>query len=300
MFQLRSFFFSGSIHFFFVHFFHSFFLFLLFMLSRLAYRFAGFDESTCFDAAGGPPADDEGCKLLDGFAIVVQILLASSAFGVLVFKRYRERPQRPVDIWALDVSKQFLGGAVVHAGNLLVSYLVGRPKHGAPSNLCVWYLLNVFLDCTIGVGILWCWLRALQWVLETQLHITYVRSGKYGPGPLHRRLKPWLKQTFIFILAEALMKTCVYTMLRLFPVLFRIGNWALEWTKGNYRYQVIFVMLIFPLLLNGMQFWIVDTIVKMTPVHPGTESLPSHHDSATAAAEEQRDVDENTPLIGSR
>ena len=43
--------------------------------------------------------DDEGCKLLDSFAIIVQISLATSALLVLVYKRWRERPQRPVPIW---------------------------------------------------------------------------------------------------------------------------------------------------------------------------------------------------------
>lgn len=43
--------------------------------------------------------DDEGCKLLDGFAIVVQVSLATTAFLVLLYKRWRERPQRPVPIW---------------------------------------------------------------------------------------------------------------------------------------------------------------------------------------------------------
>lgn len=43
--------------------------------------------------------DDEGCKLLDSFAILVQITLASSALVTLFYKRSRERPQRPVSVW---------------------------------------------------------------------------------------------------------------------------------------------------------------------------------------------------------
>lgn len=104
-------------------------------------------------------------------------------------------------------------------------------------------MLNVFVDCTLGVYLLWCWLRGLQWVLEKKCGLTYVRTGNYGPPPLKRRLTPWLKQTLIFIVAEGLMKTCVYLLFRFFPVLFRFGEWALSWTKGNYRYQVLFVML---------------------------------------------------------
>ncbi|CAO3583158.1 unnamed protein product [Absidia cylindrospora] len=257
-----------------------------------------------------PPSDDEGCKLLDGFAIIVQLVLASSALLILVYKRYRERPQRPVEIWALDVSKQFFGAAVIHSLNILVSYLVGRPKHGPPSNLCVWYMLNVLVDCTLGVYLLWCWLRALQWFLETKCHFNYIRTGNYGPPPLKRRLAPWLKQTLIFIVAEGLMKMCVYLIFRLFPILFRFGEWALRWTEGNYRYQVLFVMLIFPLIMNGMQFWIVDTIVKVTPKQHDSHgpTIPSYNSDINDDEEQGQQrtssptapSDEHTPLLGNR
>jgi LytS/YehU family sensor histidine kinase len=43
--------------------------------------------------------DDEGCKLLDSFAILVQITLASTALLTLFYKRSRETPQRPVSVW---------------------------------------------------------------------------------------------------------------------------------------------------------------------------------------------------------
>jgi hypothetical protein len=32
----------------------------------------------------------------------------------LVYKRWRERPQRPVKIWAFDVSKQVFGSVMLH------------------------------------------------------------------------------------------------------------------------------------------------------------------------------------------
>lgn len=44
-------------------------------------------------AYGGPPR----CTVLGGtFAILVQLGLASSAIGTLVYKRAKERPRRPV------------------------------------------------------------------------------------------------------------------------------------------------------------------------------------------------------------
>lgn len=43
--------------------------------------------------------DEAGCKLLDSFAIFVQLLLAGLAFSTLILKRQREKPQRPLFIW---------------------------------------------------------------------------------------------------------------------------------------------------------------------------------------------------------
>lgn len=43
--------------------------------------------------------DGAGCKLLDSFAIFVQLVLAALAFSTLYIKRQRESPQRPLLIW---------------------------------------------------------------------------------------------------------------------------------------------------------------------------------------------------------
>lgn len=139
----------------------------------------------------------------------------------------------------LDVSKQFLGAIVIHSLNLLVSYSRGRPRHGGNSNLCVWYFLNVGVDTTLGVGILWIILRSLQWSLQ-RIGVTGIRTGDYGTPPSMLR---WVKQTIIFIISLAGMKLIVYGLFRLCPWLFDFGSWVLRWTRDNYKTQVVFVML---------------------------------------------------------
>lgn len=58
----------------------------------------------------GPEDDDDdsqsGCKLLDSFAIVIQLCLATAAFSTLIYKRARERPQRPVRIWCVEIANR--------------------------------------------------------------------------------------------------------------------------------------------------------------------------------------------------
>ncbi|OZJ06332.1 hypothetical protein BZG36_00657 [Bifiguratus adelaidae] len=217
------------------------------------------------DAGHGEVDDPEaGCKLLDTFAIVIQLCLAAAAFSTLIYKRYRERPQRPVLIWGMDVSKQFVGGVVIHSLNVLVSYFSGKGDEEGPSNPCVWYFLNIFVDTTVGVLILWGFLRLWN-VLFEKLGYDGMRSGKYGLPPLSNQLKRWARQCGVFILSLVLMKGVVVLLFAICPWLFDFGSWVLQWTMGNYRLQVVFVMLVFPLIMNILQFWIVDTIVKEKP-----------------------------------
>jgi hypothetical protein len=112
--------------------------------------------------------DNGECQLLGPFAILVQGSLGCFALLALVYKRWRERPQRPVKIWFFDVSKQVVGSVLVHIANLLMSMLssgqftikldpnsiVSREvqkrmtdEHGRyKPNPCSFYLLNLAID----------------------------------------------------------------------------------------------------------------------------------------------------------
>jgi hypothetical protein len=113
------------------------------------------------------PSNGE-CKLLGPFALIVQAALGGLALLALVYKRWRERPQRPILIWSFDVSKQVVGSVLVHMANLFMSMLSSGqlsiklgPEHvpdGAGSsddnyqpNPCSFYLLNLAIDVSTSV-----------------------------------------------------------------------------------------------------------------------------------------------------
>ncbi|MBE3043921.1 hypothetical protein IMZ48_15375 [Candidatus Bathyarchaeota archaeon] len=121
--------------------------------------------------ATGAPTDGDGnsgdCSLLGSFALLVQLSLGGLALLSLVFKRWKERPQRPIKIWWFDVSKQVFGSVLVHGANVFMSMLTsGRVTFqsqpiGAVSversllrrveeeyrpNPCSFYLLNLAID----------------------------------------------------------------------------------------------------------------------------------------------------------
>lgn len=69
------------------------------------------------------------------------------------------------------------------------------------------------------------------------------------------------------------MKICVLVIFLILPWISRVGDWALKWTEGNERVQIVFVMMLFPLIMNAIQYYIIDSFIKMQ--EPGHERLAS-------------------------
>ncbi|KAL8674007.1 MAG: hypothetical protein Q9168_001592 [Polycauliona sp. 1 TL-2023] len=210
------------------------------------------------------------CQLLGEASIFIQGALGALALLSLVYKRWRERPQRPLKIWFFDVSKQVVGSVLLHIANLAMSLLSSgqltiTPKTdsgGYRANPCSFYLLNLAIDTTIGIPILLVLLRLLTYGFSlTPLGDPpeSIQSGHYGRPA---KASWWLKQSFIYFIGLLGMKACVFVIFQLCPWLIRVGDWALKWTEGNETVQVFFVMLFFPVVMNALQYYIIDGFIK--------------------------------------
>ncbi|KAF2455237.1 Vaculolar membrane protein-domain-containing protein [Lineolata rhizophorae] len=238
---------------------------------------------------GGGEEDDGECHLLGPFALLVQGALGVLALTSLVYKRWRETPRRPLKIWWFDVSKQVFGSVLIHVANLFMSMLssgsfdVNQKAKEAASfvqdatktqpNPCSFYLLNLAIDTTIGIPILVVLLRLLHHgFLLTPLANPpeSIRSGNYGQPP---RVSWWLKQSIIYFLGLFGMKLVVFFIFQLLPWIAWVGDWALRWTEGNEAIQITFVMFIFPLIMNALQYYIIDSFIK-DPAGGAHEMIP--------------------------
>jgi len=134
--------------------------------------------ATATAAPGSPDSNNNGeCRLLGSFAIFVQLGLGALALLSLVYKRWRERPQRPLKIWSFDVSKQVFGSVLVHVVNVFMSMLTSgrfsikldpgavatgqrllRRSDDYTPNPCSFYLLNLAIDVS----------KVLFWVLSSR------------------------------------------------------------------------------------------------------------------------------------
>ncbi|KAI9761654.1 MAG: hypothetical protein M4579_000888 [Chaenotheca gracillima] len=240
---------------------------------------------------GPTAAGDSGeCSLLGPFSLLVQGALGLLALLSLVWKRYRERPQRPIKIWAFDASKQVVGSVLVHIANLLMSMLSAgqfsvsaavssegdSPSHESyQPNPCSFYLLNLAIDTTIGIPILVVLLKVLTYAFSLTpvgKPRESIKSGNYGNPP---KASWWMKQSLIYFLGLLGMKICVLFIFTVLPWISRIGDWALKWTEGDKTKQVIFVMLLFPLIMNALQYYIIDSFIKEQNPE-GHQPVPDH------------------------
>ncbi|KAJ2493817.1 hypothetical protein IWW37_000203 [Coemansia sp. RSA 2050] len=208
------------------------------------------------------PVLDEvlNCELVGPFSILVQVLVGTLGFSTLIIKRHFERPRRPWLVWGFDVSKQIIGGTLMHMSNLLVSALSGSGE----------YVLNLTLDCTIGILFITGYLKLFGYLAQ-RLNVKGLESGHYGDPPSWKR---WIKQASIFCASMISMKLTVVLLITLFPVLVGLGDLILKPILMTHspRFEIVFVMAIWPLSLNIFESWILDQFIK---TKRGSGSFPT-------------------------
>ncbi|KAL4998125.1 vacuolar membrane protein-domain-containing protein [Aspergillus recurvatus] len=245
-------------------------------------------------SAGSSGDDDDNgeCRLLGPFSLLVQAALGMLALLSLVYKRWRERPQRPVKVWAFDASKQVFGSSMLHLFNLLMSmFSAGQFEITSKyrPNPCSFYLLNLGIDTTLGIPILIFILHFLNRLAKyTPLAnpLESIESGNYGDPP---RVGWWFKQSMIYFLGLLGMKICVFFLIQMVPLIVKVGDWALRWTEGNTAIQIIFVMLIFPVIMNAIQYYIIDIFIK--------KPLTASYDLEGASTANDNDADDRHALL---
>ena len=183
--------------------------------------------------------------------------LSTFWFRSLVYKRYIERPQRPWKIWRFDVGKQLIGGFCVHFANILVASGLGED-----GDECAWYFINFFVDCTLGVGIVYlvhdaiCRSAVKYWGPGSALaHI-----GVYGDPP---EQTVYAKQLGVYLLSLLINKVLVAGMLYLTHGAMEVfGDWLFGPLQPYPAEELVVVMVLCPWLLMSLQFVLFDMFLK--------------------------------------
>lgn len=279
-------------------------------------------------ASGG---DDDQCQLLGPLALVIQATMGLIAILTLLYKRSREHPQRPLWVWVFDVSKQIFGALGLHFINLLlstnnassaslavspvttlISVLVSgnsKPEPEPGSNACTWYFLNMFLDTTVGIPILWFFLYMIH-MTAFRVGVTGIISGQYydEPADLSIQLTPeqqiprwcnFFKQAGLYLLGMICMKSVLFSLTEIVPWLDDIAGAVLTFLKKllfidkvhRTQFETVFVILIFPSIMNTIQYYLIDTIIQSPEYH-------SYDELVRKGAEESESLSRNGNRYG--
>lgn len=196
------------------------------------------------------------CKLLSNYAITIQCLMMVCAVFALVVKRSYESPKRRLLIWMADTSKQAISASLVHFINILVSFIAAKSPTTSSGNPFSFYSLNLLFDTTIGVYILYLFIRTLERALK-YVGVEDINAGHYGSPP---RIFPWIKQLFVYLLAWTGVKAIVVVAIDQIQLFSVAADWVLD--TLDCKSQAILVLLVMPLILNILQALLTDRILK--------------------------------------
>ena len=221
--------------------------------------------------------ENSKCEMFGGFGFLIQGILGAAAFSVLILKRYIEKPRRPWKIWFYDVAKQIISSVVLHLFNLIISAILSSDEQDADA--CVWYFVTVFLDCTLGafLSYIFIWLtdgiaNSSDWTfLKTGLYYEEIKIGNKKNYQLI--WKKYLSQLGVWLTITLIVKIILLIMLKICKLfLVNLGTFFLS-PFTNAKIRLVMVMIIFPVILNALYFWVVDNILKLKESDKGEINL---------------------------
>lgn len=142
-------------------------------------------------------------------------------------------------------------------------------------NPCDYYFLNILFDTTIGIPILWVLLYSF-YHLAKRTGITGIDSGEYGTPP---KVSSYLKQLVLYFIGLLSMKLIIYIILMECPFLVEFAMWILSWSDSLPEVQVAFVMMVFPLIMNTFQYYVIDNIIQSPEYYKSNQLLKRQEDT---------------------
>ena len=233
-------------------------------------------------------SSESKCDMFGGFGVLIQAILGAAAFSILIVKRYVEKPRRAWKIWFYDVAKQIISSVALHLFNLIISAILSSDEKDADA--CVWYFVTVVLDCTLGafLSYIFMWLtdgiaNSSDWTfLKTGLYYEEIKIGNKITYKLI--CKKYLSQLGVWLGITIIVKIILLIMLKICKLfLVNLGTFFLE-PFSNAKVRLVMVMIIFPVILNALYFWVVDNILKLKE---------SDKDDVKLNGEKKGEIDDN-------
>lgn len=253
-----------------------------------------------FRDAGAPAGPPPGCQLLSSsFGWWLQVLLGAVCFVSLVAKRFTDKVRRPWKVWFFDTSKQGISAVLIHFLNILLSMAFGEWLD-VKADPCNWYWINLTLDDTIGVGILFLLLRLLQCTYRTRCisRPELALTGEYGDPPdvriFGRQLLDW---QMLVVVEKILLAAFVVNST---GAVAAVAGVLLGWLDPYPRVKLVVVMVVSPLVMNVFALWAADSFLQGDTAKPldaqarqslvrGSPSIVGQSEGASSASSQEED-----------
>lgn len=202
------------------------------------------------------------CTLFGAFGWIIQGVLGLLCFSSLILKRYREKPRRTWTIFGMDATKQAVSAGVAHVMNVLIAYLMSQWNS---ENQCVWYFINIVIDCSFGVLVCFLLLRGAT-SIALKCGVDRLRSGDYLQLSEKPDYKAWLMQLGVWCIIVMLVKWMLVGLIYLLrDYLSEAGQFILSPVDSEPKLELVIVMVLVPSLMNIIQFWVQDNFLKGKP-----------------------------------
>ncbi|XP_050540550.1 store-operated calcium entry regulator STIMATE-like [Daktulosphaira vitifoliae] len=199
------------------------------------------------------------CKpnaLVGNFGWFLQALLATLAFLCLIIKRFCEPKydRRPWKVWFFDTSKQGLGALLMHSANLL---LAGQFQ----DDPCTWYMIHFLLDSSLGLLLIFCGIRFSQHIARVKNWESF-NFGEYGKP---ESIRIWLVQCGLYLTLLLCVKIVITMLISL--KIWQVITKFIMYPFTDPITELTIVMLIIPLFINALMFWVTDDILMHRSRH---------------------------------
>jgi hypothetical protein len=187
--------------------------------------------------------------------------------------RYKEIPQRPWNVWMLDVSKQGFSSLAAHLCSIVISIIAHTTAPKASE--CAWYWIVFTTDTILGTAIAVALHNAIV-ALAQKMHAQnkacgkaqwsvrlwdWIRdSGNYGNPVSYSK---WGVQLTEWMLMNIISRVvCGFIIIPLSPLLQVISE-AVDYSfRGHPNVLLFSVMVAWPMLMNMAQAWVQDQVLK--------------------------------------
>lgn len=225
---------------------------------------ASFSPDTIDDVTLAPATEEEmsECLLWDStFASLLQLFLAFVGLSSLLYKRHRERPQRPLVPFVFDATKQGAAAIFAHVWNMVLSYVfkiyAQRPRL---ADECAYYAICYSLDVTVGLLLIYLLLKVQKHLSQKHDWASLRNSGCYGDPP---DTDVFVRQLGAYMLIVMIAKVlCAMFLLCLQGALEAISGLLLWPFRGFPNLELLVVMLVCPCFLNVVYVWNQDNLIK--------------------------------------